>query len=82
MTASSSFPGRKQAEGTSRDHADCLSPSTDTGLSDCSETDHTSRHVVKVNTVRKFERSETGRAIMPADWDDPEDAIYDKSPAT
>lgn len=35
--------------------------------------------VVHVETAYRFPRSETtGRVILPADWDDPEDAIYDR----
>lgn len=35
------------------------------------------RRVVKVNTVYKPKRSSSGRIVLPAEWDDPKDAIYD-----
>lgn len=43
------------------------------------EADGESRRVVKVGTVHKFKRSESGSAIMPPDWDDSEDVVYDNA---
>lgn len=35
--------------------------------------------VVHMDTAYRFERSKsTGHVILPASWDDPEDAIYDR----
>lgn len=35
------------------------------------------RPEVSVNTVYRPKRSAQGRVILPAEWDDPADAIYD-----
>ncbi|MBT1165393.1 hypothetical protein [Bifidobacterium simiarum] len=35
--------------------------------------------IVHVDTAYRFPRSgKTGHVILPADWDDPEDAVYDR----
>ena len=34
--------------------------------------------VPPAHSAYKFERSENGHVILPADWNDPEDGVYDR----
>ena len=79
MTAVESLPVYKKAEEVARSRGDDLTSLIGAYLSGYVAAGYGPRRVVKVNTVRRFERSESGRAIMPADWDDPEDAVYDNA---
>lgn len=79
MTPLESLPVYKKAEEIAQSRGDDLTSPIGAYLSGYVAAGYGPRRVVKVNTVRKFGRSESGRAIMPADWDDPEDAIYDNA---
>ena len=77
MTAVESLPVYKTAEEVAESRGDNLTSLIGAYLAVYVAGGYGPRRVVKVNTVRRFERSASGRAIMPADWDDPEDDIYD-----
>lgn len=79
MTAVESLPVYKKAEEIAQSRGDDLTTLIGAYLSGYVAAGYGPRRVVKVNTVRRFDRAESGRAIMPADWDDPEDAIYDNA---
>lgn len=74
MTAVEALPVYKKAKEIAQSRGENL-----TSLIGAYLSGYGSRRAVKVNTVRRFDRSESGRAIMSADWDDPEDAIYDNA---
>ena len=77
MTAVESLQVYKEAEKIARSRGDDLTSLIGAYLSGYVAAGYGPRRVVKVNTVRRFDRAESGRAIMPSDWNDPEDAVYD-----
>lgn len=79
MTAVEALPVYKKAKEIAQSRGENLTSLIGAYLSGYVAAGYGPRSVVKVNTVRRFDRSESGRAIMSADWDDPEDAIYDNA---
>lgn len=77
MTSVESLPVYKTAKKIAESRGDDLTSLIGAYLAGYIAGGHEPRRVVKVDTVRRFERSASGRAIMPNDWDDPEDSIYD-----
>lgn len=79
MTSVESLPVYKTAEKVAESRGDNLTSLISAYLSGYVAGGYGPRRVVKVNTVHKFERSESGRVVLPSDWDDPEDAVYDNA---
>lgn len=74
-----SLPVYKTAEKVAESRGDDLTSLIGAYLSGYIAGVHEPRRVVRVNTVQELARSGSGHVILPADWDDPEDSVYDNA---